>query len=56
MKTKKLTKKLSLNKKSITNLNKMDLSSANGGILETIRCTAPTICIWVVCLPSAEEC
>lgn len=56
MKTKKATKKLTLNKESITNLNNMDLDNANGGITVTVRCTTPTICIWEVCVPSAEEC
>ena len=51
MKTKKATKKLTLKKEIITNLNKTELSNANGGITVTVRCTTPTICIWEVCVP-----
>jgi len=56
MKTKKATKKLTLNREIITTLNKTDLNNANGGITVTIRCTTPTICIWEVCVPSADAC
>ena len=49
MKTKNVNKKLSLNKESIASLEKQELSNAKGGTLETIRCTTPTICIWILC-------
>jgi hypothetical protein len=57
MKTKKTTKKLVLNKKTINNLDRTDLNNARGGTIETLRCTAYTICIYVLCgAYSAEDC
>ncbi len=57
MKTKKTTKKLVLNKKTINNLDGTDLNNARGGTIETLRCTAYTICIYVLCgAYSAEDC
>jgi len=53
MKTKNVTKKLTLNKESITNLETLNLREAKGGTNPdpTIRCTAYTICIWILCVP-----
>jgi natural product precursor len=51
MKPKKVTKKLVLNKESITNLDREELNNARGGTIETIRCTAYSICIFIPCGP-----
>jgi hypothetical protein len=56
MKTKNATKKLTLNKKSIAALDTFELKNAEGGTVETIRCTKYTVCIWIVCMPTGEEC
>jgi len=55
MKTKKLSKKLGLNKKTIANLNKSEMEMANGGACSLfVSCTSEYPCntSWDVCDPT----
>lgn len=59
MKTKKMNKKLTLNKKTVSDLNKLEQSKVKGGTFPTfpcptlipIRCSDAPSCIHEICLP-----
>jgi natural product precursor len=48
MKSKNLSKKLKLNKKTITHLSDNDLNTIRGGVPFTWRC--PTTSAWICCV------
>ena len=52
MKTKKIVKKLELNKTTITNLKNEELNHAQGGIYESHQISACTCYITLACCPT----